>query len=198
MEGVGLIDSTIYGRTYDQQQWENAFGLSYGAAPQDPEVSSYGALYRWYNCAEPPAADTIELVYPIPSFFYSILQGVGPDLTHENFAEAAFNADPTARGVTVPSLSWGGPEKGRWDEPDYQGVDDGTEIWWDPDASGPDETGTEGTGMYRYVDGGERYLPGEWPEEDPDVFVEEGSVTIYDEPPEAEVAPDYPSPCENG
>ena len=35
--------------------------------------------------------------------------------------------------------------------------------------------------MLRYVDGGKRYLPGEWPTEPMPFFEEEGSVTVYDE-----------------
>ena len=37
--------------------------------------------------------------------------------------------------------------------------------------------------MYQYVDGGERYLLGEWPEEDTRAFDPEGAVAIYDERP---------------
>ena len=38
--------------------------------------------------------------------------------------------------------------------------------------------------MWRYVDGGERYLVADWPEEDFRAFDEEGTSTIYDEIPE--------------
>ena len=36
-------------------------------------------------------------------------------------------------------------------------------VWWDPNATGPDETGNVGKGMYRMMDGGLRYLPSQWP-----------------------------------
>ncbi len=68
------------------------------------------------------------------------------------------------------------------------------EIWWDPEATGVDEINNEGTGMWRYVDGGKRYLPGEWPEEELRMFDPEGTVTIFDEAPPEEAPPDYPSP----
>jgi hypothetical protein len=196
ISGVGLIDATTYGRTYDQAQWANAFGVTFGAARQDPSIASSRQLCEWYTCQEPPAPDRIALVFPIPALFYATLTGVGPDLTRENFKQALFDADPTPRGISNPSLSWGDPAKGRWSEPDYQGVDDATEIWWDATATGPDEIQNEGTGMYTYVDGGTRYLPGEWPETSPDVFTEDGAVTIIDEIPADEQVPDYPSPCE--
>jgi hypothetical protein len=196
LAGSPFADTAAYARTYDQEQWAHAFGVSFGAARRDPTLSSGYQLFRWYTCSEPPAGDGVELVSPIPSLFFAVIQAVGPDLTHQRFRDIMFAADPTQIALTAPSLSWGPPEKGRWDEVDYQGVDDATEIWWDPEATGPDETGAEGTGMYRYVDGGTRYLPGGWPESPPAAFEEEGSVTIYTQPPAGETYPDYPSPCE--
>ncbi len=63
-----------------------------------------------------------------------------PNLTIESFNAAAFAGEPTRRAVTGPSLSWGvegiGPDEF---EPDYRGVDDTPEIWWDPTAEGPAE-----------------------------------------------------------
>lgn len=194
--GAPFADTAVYARTYDQAQWAHAFGVSFGAARRDPSVASANQLFRWYTCSEPPASEGVELVSPIPSVFFAVIQAVGPNLTHENFRNVLFAADPTRTALTAPSLSWGTPEKGRWDEADYQGVDDATEIWWDPQATGPDETGVEGSGMYRYVDGGARYLPGEWPETAPNVFETDDSVTIYTEPPAEEAYPDYPSPCD--
>ena len=80
----------------------------------------------------------------------------------------------------------------RWTEPDYAAIDDMVELWWDPDARGRDEAGDEGEGMYRYVDGGRRYLPGEHPTSDPKAFTREGTVTVYSEPPPPDRSPDYP------
>ena len=51
-----------------------------------------------------------------------------------------------------------------------------------------DELGVDGTGMWTFVDGGKRYLPGEWPKSAPKVFDPNGAVTIYDtQPPEAKL-----------
>ena len=69
-----------------------------------------------------------------------------------------------------------------------------TEIWWDPNATGPDEIQREGKGLYRYVDGGKRYLPGEWPDTPSTALDPEGTVTIFTAPPPGEAAKDYPPP----
>jgi hypothetical protein len=63
-------------------------------------------------------------------------------------------------------------------------------VWWDPDATGESETGVEGKGMMRYVDGGKRYLPGEWPTDPMPWFEKEGTVTVYTEVPDP--PPSYP------
>jgi hypothetical protein len=193
--GAPLTDSTVYARTYDQRQWANAFGLSALVARTAPDQSLGGRLFRWFNCAPPPA-DTTELIFPVPAVFYSALQGAGPNLTPATFRQALFNAEPTPQGVTYPSLAFGAPAKGGWDRgPDLWGSDDVVELWWDPEATGPDETGTVGTGMYAYVDGGRRYRVGQWPSEAPVVFDRSRSVTLFDRTPASDLGPDYPSPC---
>ena len=78
-----------------------------------------------------------------------------------------------------------------WDFDSYVLGDDFVEIWWDPDAEGPDERGVEGVGMMRYSNDGKRYLPGEWDDEST-LFQDQGSVIILDERPEGDRMPDYP------
>jgi hypothetical protein len=47
--------------------------------------------------------------------------------------------------------------------------------------------------MYRYVDGGKRYLPGELAEApDPDFFDEDGTILTYDERPAVDQQAAYP------
>ena len=45
--------------------------------------------------------------------------------------------------------------------------------------------------MYRHVNGGERFLLGEFPEAETEVFNPENSVTAYQQTPEAEASPYY-------
>jgi hypothetical protein len=188
-----LVDTTAFARTYDQQQWENAFGVSYLSARTLPEVSGYYSLYKWYTGGEePPAPDTIGVLVPQMALFHSVTMATGPELTAENWRNALFQGS-TEQAISAPFLSWG--ETGLWDEPDYSGIDDFTAIWWDPAATGPDEIRKEGTGMWQYVDGGTRYLPGEWPTEPLPLFDPNGAVAIYDEPPPGEAPIDYPSPA---
>lgn len=193
LTGTALVDTTAFARTYDQEQWSHAFGPSNLSARTAPEAAGFWHLFEWYTCSPPPAAETLTLIMAAPNTFFSVIQAAGPDLTHESFRDALFAGSPSPSGVTNPALSWG--DHGIWPETDYFGVDDATEVWWDPDATGPSETGAEGRGMYAYVDGGRRYLPGGWPETDPAVFDDEGAVVLYDEPPPQEQVQEYASPC---
>lgn len=188
-----LVDTTVFARTYDQEQWSHAFGVVTGAARGNPDNQGTGFVYEWFFGEEPPAADTVALLSAQLTTFYNVLQGVGPELTAQSFRDTIFAAERTPPAVTQPSLSWG--DKGIWPDTDWLGIDDTTVVWWDPEATGPDERGDEGVGMWAYAEGGRRYLPGEWPDTETTAFDPEGAVTIYEERPPGEEVPDYPSPA---
>ena len=189
-----LSDMTAFGRTYDQAQWAQAVGVTHNiAVPVTPEISGYYGLYEWFMGAEPPAKDTIGLLMPNYTFLAANLQATGPNLTPETFRDALFAGAGTTPAITQPLLTYG-TSAGFWPETDYNGVDDATLMWWDPNATGPDEIRKDGAGMWTFVDGGRRYLPGEWPTENK-LFDPEGAVTLYDTPPPQETPPDYPSPA---
>jgi Periplasmic binding protein len=192
LAGSLLPDTTAFARTYDQEQWAHAFGVSHLAARTLPENRGYYSIYRWFTGGEePPAEDSLEAFMPPMALFTAVLQAAGPELTPETWRDALFALGGTTAAISQPFLSWG--EQGIWATPDYNGVDDATLIWWDSTATGPDEIRREGDGMYQYVDGGKRYLPGEWPTE-VKLFDPAGAVAIYETAPPGEEPPDYPSP----
>ena len=194
--GAPFVDATVFARTFDQQQWEHAFGISYFPPQVAEEVNPPVALYEWYHGERPAVEGTIPLLllYPQVALFFTGLEYAGPELTVDTFHDGLFLMPPTPRAVTQPSVSYG---EQRWSEPDYAGIDDMVELWWDPEARGPDEAGDEGEGMYRYGDGAQRRLADEWTG-DLLAFEREGSVTIIEDLPEGEEPPDYPSPAEAG
>lgn len=188
-----LVDVTAFARTYDQQQWAHAFGVTQLAARGNPTTSGAYADYDWFTGQAPPANDTIGVIAPNPALFFAVMQYMGPDVTPETFRDSLFASPGTRPGISQPYLSYG--DKGYWGGvPDYQGVDDATVFWWDANATGEDEIRKEGTGMYQYVDGGKRFLPGEWPT-DGKLFDPTGAVPIYAAAPPGEERGDYPSPA---
>ena len=189
-----LVDVTAFARTYDQEQWKHAFGVSQLAARTPSEQIGQFHIYQWFNGVDPPADGTIGVFSVNPALFFAVVQRAGPNLTPETFRDAAFALPGTSDGLAIsqPFLSYG--DKGYWPDKDYLGVDDATAIWWDPVATGPDEIRKDGVGMYQYVDGGQRYLPGQWPTTDT-MFDPAGAVALYTTPPPGEAPGDYPSPA---
>ncbi len=189
-----LVDVTAFARTYDQEQWSHAFGVTQLAARTPSDQIGPFYIYKWFNGVDPPADGSIAVFAPNPALFFAVVQGVGPNLTPDTFHDAVFALPPTADALAIsqPYLTYG--DKGYWPDNDYLGVDDATAIWWDPVATGPDEIRKEGVGMYQYVDAGQRYLPGEWPTTDK-MFDPAGAVALYTSPPPGEAPGDYPSPA---
>jgi hypothetical protein len=186
------------GRQYDQKQWAHAFGLSVLPVKTPVEKLEAYRLHQWYFGAPPPARLTAQLVMQTLTEVFLGIHLAGPNLRPETFRDGMFHYPPTGGGPITPRLSFGhnklfiSEDLGR--RTDYLAVDDMAEIWWDAKAEGPDEVGVDGTGMWRFANGGKRYLPGEMPDRPTDAFREEGSVTFFDDYPEGERPPDYPSP----
>ncbi|MEP7115698.1 MAG: hypothetical protein ABI862_20705 [Ilumatobacteraceae bacterium] len=189
-----LVDVTAFARTYDQEQWKHAFGVTQLAARTPSDQIGYFYIYKWFTGVEPPADGSINVFAVNPALFFAAVQWVGPNLTPETFRDALFALPGTSDGLAIsqPYLTYG--DRGYWPQKDYLGVDDATAIWWDPAATGPDEIRKDGVGMYQYVDGGQRYLPGDWPTADK-MFDPAGAVALYTSPPPGEAPGTYPSPA---
>jgi hypothetical protein len=188
-----LADTTIFGRSFDQEQWKNGFGIGYPAARGEPETSDDYRIYDWAYGTEPPN-NTFNVIGPPIRTLFTGIQLAGPELTPETFRDGMYRYPPSGGIPTAAQISRG--DHGVWPTFDWGGSDDATIVWWDPEATGDDETGQAGTGMYRYAKGGERYKIGDFPEtaEEAGLFDVESSVTVYEEVPPEDVPPDYPPP----
>ena len=189
-----LVDVSAFARTYDQEQWKHAFGVTQLAARTPTDQIGAFFIYKWFTGVDPPADDTIGFFAPNPALFFAAIQRTGPNLTPQTFRDAIFALPSTSKTLAVsqPYLTYG--DKGYWADTDYLGVDDATAIWWDPAATGPDEIRKDGVGMYEFVNGGQRYLPGQWPTTDK-MFDTTGAVSLYTTPPPGEAPGVYPSPA---
>lgn len=182
--GTGFTDSTAVARLYDQEQWAHAFGLSSLAVRTPRELGGAWRLHEWWFGTPPPAQTTAPITLANLTLLFSGLHMAGPNLTVESFQAGMFHLPPAGGTATVPHMSFG--DHGYFTDLDgtprldYLGVDDMTEIWWDATTTSTDEGGRSGPGVWRYSDGGERYLPGTMPKTPPKAFVQDGSVIEYD------------------
>ncbi len=190
--GAAYSDTSLFGRTYDPKQWKHAFGVSSLYVPTPQPLDQYSEIIRWQS-GNPPAAKTYKLLVQAPLIFYTALHLAGPNLTPETFRDALFRFPSAATQPSQIHLSWG--DHGIWPTTDYFGADDATVIWWNPEASGIDEVGNQGIGMWEFAEAGKRYLPTEWPNTPPKLFDAETSVTAFATFPKGQGPPSYPSPA---
>ncbi len=192
--GSALTDTSFFARLYDQDQWSHAFGISYLPGRQPERNQEPFRLLRWQFNKEPSAPAGYGLIYAPIAIMHNGFHLAGPALTPETFRAGMYSQPIAGRGgITTITQSYG--DKGLWPwKEDPVAADDSTEVWWDRNAQGEDELGNDGRGLYRYANGGRRYLPGEWPKTTPTAFDPKGTVTIHEKPPAADQWPCYTSP----
>jgi hypothetical protein len=187
-----LVDIALFGRTYDQQQWQHAFGLALTPARTNEASDDAFSLYKWEYGVAPPN-NTYGVIIPDPTLLFLGIQLAGPDLTPESFQAGLFRSPILGGNPLAPRSSRGNHDL--WPTTDYGGSDDAGILWWNPNAEGEDEIGQVGKGLYEYTKMGERYTLDEMPTQDPGLFKEDGSVTIFTTIPKEFALPDYPSPA---
>jgi hypothetical protein len=188
-----LMDTTIFARQVDQEQWTHGFGMAFTGARGEQEDESAFKIYKWAYGSLPPN-NTAGVLEPPLRFVFTGLHLTGPDVNAETFRDGLLRYPPSGGGPTEPQVSRG--EHGVWPDFDWGGSDDIGLIWWDPTATGEDEVGNAGTGMYRYALDGKRYTLGHLPAstDDAGIFDVDKSVTVFDQVPEEDRTPDYPPP----
>jgi Periplasmic binding protein len=180
-------DVTALARRYDQKQWAHAFGISQLVARVDPDqLEKEANPVSWYLGK---TLDAYPQIFDL-GLVSSGIQLAGPDLTPDTFRAGLYSLKPTRGHTTVTGSSFG--TGGVWPDADYTGVDDVTEVWWDAKATGKDETSTDGTGMYRYMDNGKRYLPGEVGKSSAVPFDPANTITILPKTPAKDLPKQYP------
>jgi hypothetical protein len=191
--GTLFTDTSTLGRYYDQSEWAHAFGISSLGVPTSIQTSEAYTLYRWWYGAKttPPATRTAQVLLPALQQLFDGIELAGPHLTPSTFAAGLFRAPPAGGQPTTPLQAYG--DQGAPPTPSYSSPADYTFIWYDPTARGPNEEGVEGTGLVRYVDGGERYKADTVPASHVPMFRMAGSVTSYGTNPAGRRSPSYPA-----
>ncbi len=188
-----LADTSIFARTFDQEQWAHAFGVALVPGRTTETINASYYLYNWFH-GTPPPNNTYGVISPSVAEFARGVMLAGPKLTADTFRDGLFRYPPSGGDAINPKQSWG--KHGFWPGTDYYGSDDAGMLWWDPSAVGEDEIHHVGNGLYRYADGAKRYTRGKFPAKGQGgLFDTASSVTIFDQIPPTAPRPDYPSPA---
>lgn len=157
--GTALVDTAVIPRLYDQRQWAHAFGLASIPVRRADGSNATIDLYTWFFGSPPPqpGGSAALLFIPVVTLM-SAIQLAGAGLTPDRVRDVLFQS-PVVSGLG--STTYG--DRGIWPSTDYTGGDDMGVVWWDPAATGPDELGGNGDGLYRYIGGEQRYLPRSMP-----------------------------------
>jgi hypothetical protein len=193
ISGTVYADTDVFARSYDQDQWQHAFGIGI-VGPLSPlkQHDDY-KLHEWWFGKPPPDLNTTGIVALDTDILFSGIQLAGPKLTVANFTAGMQHRPPppeSANGL-APIFSYG--KHGLWPGTDYGGLDNINLIWWDPKATCVDETGNQGVGCYRFVDNGRRFLPGKWPTAPVKLFDPTNTITSFTSTPPEMLAPTYPA-----
>jgi len=183
--GTALTDTSAVGRLYDQDQMAHTFGASSTAARTAPEVSESWQLVKWWFGEAPTSPKTVLSFGPVIELMYLGIDLAGPNLSAKTFAGGLFSYPATGGtqiigrstlelfaggyllGDTTPAISFG--RRGGADGAvDYVAVDDFTTVWWNSKVQGPDENGTQASGLWMYTGMGLR-LPLSSPQFPPEV-----------------------------
>jgi hypothetical protein len=178
--GTALVDTTFFGRTYDQAQWRSAFGMSPLPVFWEQEQSSPG--YREYHHGMPGEAHgregvSINVVRSPWNLLFRGIHMAGPNLTPDTFSKGMFSYPRTGGTPANPLVYYT-----REHPTSYK---DMVEVWWDPNRTSVDETGKTAPGSLMKANQGQRYEIGKWTPGDPMVFGDDQGKSIYtsDNPP---------------
>jgi len=187
-----LVDIALFGRTYDQQQWQHAFGLALTQARVNQDANPAYNMYKWFNGVAPPN-NTYGVILADMAQTMNGINLAGPKLSPETFKAALYNAPVSGGTPLSPRTSRG--KHGLWPGIDVGGSDDTGLIWWNPKAHGEDEIGQVADGLYEYADMGNRWTLNNIPANNPGLFDASKSITIFTSVPKQYQPPNYPSPA---
>ena len=192
--GVAFTDIGALARTFDQDQWKHAFGVSGLYMPvQGLTAGPSDLAFQWWW--GPSAGVYSQAVVTNLEQLFAGIHMAGPKLTPQNFQAGMFSRPPVGGAaedqITSTGRFYGKHAKLPYNE--YLTGGDVALVWWDPDTVGPSVAVNlpDAKGVYQYLDGGKRYLRGGIPKT-AKFFDKSSSINVVTQVPPNDVQPDYP------
>jgi len=176
LTGFQFADLGLLSRSYDQDQWGHAFGIS-GLGPF-VKSSSVTPVFDWYW--GPKAGTSSTYTSQGPKWLAYGLQYAGPKLTAKTFQQGFF-ATP-ARGLPAGYTAYGKTAGLPYDE--YMSLGTGAQLaWYDPSTVGTSQVREAiAAGVTWYTDNAKSYSAGQFPTKTAKFFDKTGSVYVLDTP----------------
>ncbi len=185
-----------YARQNDQAQWSHAFGIgSLYPALEGDALDNYAKMFQWYYGPDQGTPSAAVLSYL--NNFYAGIHMAGPKLTPKTW-QAGLYARPAmggaVEGAVASVVNDYGPRKGMaYPAFSSSGTDAGL-WWWNPDVEGNSNIfRVSGKGKAMWVDGGKRYLPGDFPDDTP-FFDESRAIAFAPATADDQLRPPYDCP----
>jgi hypothetical protein len=192
--GVAYTDIGALARTFNQDQWRHAFGVSGLYMPvQGLTAGPSDLAFQWWW--GPSSGVYSQAVVTNLEQLFAGIHMAGPRLTPQNFEAGMFSRPPVGGAAEDQVVStgrfYGKHAKLPYDE--YLTGGDVALVWWDPDTVGPSVAVNlpDSKGVYQYLDGGKRYLRGQIPKT-AKFFDKSSSINVITQVPPNDVQPDYP------
>lgn len=175
ISGTALTDTTFFGRTYDQEQWSHAYGISPLWVFSAAKENSSG--YRTYHhVAEGFEGNGVNVWQAPIQLSFAGIHYAGPHLTPETWSQGLFTAPALGGRVNAPLV--------KFTEKDPGAIKDFVEVWWDGDSTGNDELTKPGKGILQKANNGARYTLGTWPTGLPSAFADDPAPVFVATEPE--------------
>ena len=193
LTGAVFQDIAIFARSYDQQQFAHAFGVSNLApyvqpdpTPPPPELALSVQILplTWYW----GATIGTQVTSVVPRDLAWLMRGIhtaGPKLTPKTFQQGLFSIPASggaAQNYPTGALTPGYGKNAGLPYDEYMDLGlDFVPVWWDPETTGPSNgTGTVGKGVITFVNGAKRYRASTWPKKQFAWFEKKGTVVGFD------------------
>ena len=196
--GYQYQDLALLARSYDQDQWAHAFGISNlfpYVKPADPNAPTALDAVQWYYGRGNGTSSIPGGAYV--AWVMAGIQYAGPNLTPKTFRQGLFSVPATggaASDLPIGFQTGYGKTVGLpYDEYLALGTDFAP-VWWD--AETPDAYSqiflSQAQGGEWYVDGAKRYKAGTWPTKPMTFFDKATAIQVF---PTSPVPASQPNPC---
>jgi hypothetical protein len=182
--GFWYQDISVIARSYDQEQWSHAFGIS-NLNPIVQSATTSPTLSDWYWGKGASTTDTPSQINAL--WLATAIHYAGPNLTPKNVAAGLFSVPARlgAAGGDPASIqvAWG--KTAGLPTPSYfaRGADFAP-VWYDQKTTGDSQIyPSPGKGVTWYLDDAKRYTTGTWPKTKLEFFDKTGAVIAFATPP---------------